>query len=78
MLPSYDPQFLELLFNVVKYPGTITVNQVLYEGLVYVLAAFCIYHGFKTFGRWKTLLFFFGSFFYTGLESSKKYKELVY
>jgi putative membrane protein len=70
MLVEYNPLFLERLFNIVKYPETINGSQVIYEGLVFILAAVCIYHGFKTFGRWKTLLFFFGSFFYTGFEEN--------
>jgi hypothetical protein len=70
MYSTYDPFFLERLLNLIKYPGTITPTQVLYESLVYILAAVCIYHGFSKFGRWKTLLFFFGSFFYTGFEEN--------
>ncbi len=68
MYPGYDPEFLERLFYPIKYLDTINASQIIYEGLVYILAAICIYHGFKTFGRWKTLLFFFGSFLYTGFE----------
>lgn len=70
MYPNYDPFFLERLFNPIKYPEFITSTQIVYEMLVYILAAVCIYHGFKKFGRWKTLLFFFGSFFYTGFEEN--------
>jgi uncharacterized membrane protein len=71
MFPDYyDDQFLERLFNLFKYPETITPTQIFYEMLVYILAAVLIYHGFKKYGRWKTLLFFFGSFFYTGFEEN--------
>ncbi|MHA1266450.1 MAG: carotenoid biosynthesis protein [Candidatus Helarchaeota archaeon] len=70
MLLDYDPLFMERLFDIVKYPATINSSQIIYEGLVFILAAFCIYHGFQKFGRWKTLLFFFGSFFYTGFEEN--------
>ncbi|MDD1777663.1 MAG: carotenoid biosynthesis protein [Candidatus Helarchaeota archaeon] len=70
MYPGYDPEFLPRLFNLVKYPSSITPTQVVYEMLVYILAAVLIYHGFKKFGRWKTLLFFFGSFLYTGFEEN--------
>ena len=70
MLSTYDPQFIERLFHLVKYPASITSAQIFYEILVYILAAVCLYHGFNKFGKWKTLLFFFGSFFYTGFEEN--------
>ncbi len=70
MYPGYDPEFIERLFYPLKYLSTINASQIFYETLVYILAAILIYHGFKTFGRWKTLLFFFGSFFYTGFEEN--------
>lgn len=70
MYTGYDTYFMERLFDFIKYPEFISPSQIIYESLVYILAAICIYHGFKTFGRWKTLLFFFGSFFYTGFEEN--------
>lgn len=70
MYDGYDGEFIPRLFNLWKYPGDITSTQIFYETLVYILAAVLIYHGFKKFGRWKTLLFFFGSFLYTGFEEN--------
>jgi len=70
MYKDYGDSFLPQLFNIIKNPATITPTQIVYEAFVYILAAVCLYHGVKKFGRWKTLLFFFGSFFYTGFEEN--------
>lgn len=67
---GYDPDFIARLLWPVKYLNTITPTQIVYEVLVYILAAVLLYHGFQKFGRWKTLLFFFGSFLYTGFEEN--------
>ncbi len=70
MYPGYDPEFIERLFNPIKYLNSINTSQIIAETFVFILAAILIYHGFKTFGKWKTLLFFLGSFFYTGFEEN--------
>lgn len=60
-MAGYDPFFREKLFDIIKYPESISIYTVIIEIIVYTLTALLIYHGYKTMGKKKILLFFTGT-----------------
>lgn len=79
-MPGYQTEFWYRLFWFIKitpadfttYPTLATELPILIgmEVCFYVITALVLYHAIKRFGAWKALLFFAGSFLYTGLEEN--------
>ncbi|MHC1591012.1 MAG: carotenoid biosynthesis protein [Candidatus Helarchaeales archaeon] len=74
-MTSYQPFFLEFFFLPIKPFYIITLLQTNFgvwfmDAMTYGIAALLIYHGSKKHGLWQMMLFFTGSFVYTGLEEN--------
>ncbi|NHI90884.1 MAG: carotenoid biosynthesis protein [Candidatus Lokiarchaeota archaeon] len=79
-MPSYQAEFWSRLFWFIKitpadfvtYPNLLAELPIIIsmEVIFYVIAALVLYHAIKRFGIWKAILFFAGSFLYTGLEEN--------
>ncbi|MHA1297916.1 MAG: carotenoid biosynthesis protein [Candidatus Helarchaeota archaeon] len=69
-MPQYDPLFLQLLWNFVKYDSTLS-NPFLWieDIIVYILSALVLYHAWKNYGRYRTLLYFTMAVF-AGIEEN--------
>jgi len=73
-MPTYPSDFLPLFFGFFKgghfFSAVTNPTVIVAEVIAYILTAILLYHGIKKYGAWKILLFFFGSFLYTGLEEN--------
>ncbi|MHA1376919.1 MAG: carotenoid biosynthesis protein [Candidatus Helarchaeota archaeon] len=70
-MPQYDPFFLQLLWNLIKYESTLSNLALWIEDIIiYILVFFTLYHSYKTYGKFRTVLFFIGCFLFAGLEEN--------
>ncbi|MHA1143334.1 MAG: carotenoid biosynthesis protein [Candidatus Helarchaeota archaeon] len=74
-MTSYQPFFFEFFFLPIKpfYIVTMLLTNPgvwIMDAMTYGIAIMLIYHGSKKYDLWKMLLFFSGSFVYTGLEEN--------
>lgn len=73
-MATYPSDFLTLFFGFFKgdhfFSAVTNPSVIIAEVITYILTVLLIYHGVKKYGAWKILLFFFGSFLYTGLEEN--------
>lgn len=70
---KYPPEFGEKLFWFVKITPNMSAllpSLIFTDAVTYIAAILTFYHSYKKYGLWKSLLFFTGSFLYTGLEEN--------
>jgi len=68
--PPPDPLFWERMWDVWKGLAPWDPLILFRDTFPVLLAVLCLYHSYKTFGWWKTTLFFTGSFLFTGIEEN--------
>lgn len=68
--PELPPDIFNRIFHIIKYTQYLNIYTLGYEFLSYFLAFICLYHSYKKYGFYKTILFFSGSFLFTGLQEN--------
>lgn len=70
---KYPPEFGEKFFWFIKITPQTNVSLptlIFTDAVTYIAAALAFYHSYKKYGLWKSILFFSGSFLYTGMEEN--------
>ncbi len=67
---DYDPNFEEMLWDIIKYPDSINSVSITIELTTLAILLMLFYHGVKKYGWQRVLLYFLGGFTLTALEEN--------